>query len=490
MEIRPQKGPQEAFLSSPADIAIYGGAAGGGKTFGLVLESVRHSANAKFGGVIFRRTSPQLTGAGSIWEEAQTIYRTLGAKLVESPNLQATFPSGALIQYLHLQHLKDVYDHQGKQYAFIGFDELTHFEAAQFWYLVSRMRSVSGVAPYMRATCNPDPDSFVCKLIDWWIDEETGEAIPERSGVLRWFIRIGDVLEWGDTREALMPLCEAGVQPMSLTFISAKLEDNPALQKADPGYRTRLMALPEVERARLLGGNWKIRASGGRFIQRPWFKERWTKLPPVRIYMASDYAVTEPEDEQHEPDYTEHGVFGVDPDDNLIVIDWWYGQTNSDVWIDKLIDKFKLHKPLVAFGEGGVIRKSIEPFLKKRMTERKAYTRLEWVTPIGSPASEGSSKKGFADRSKRAKAIRARAFQARASLGKVIFPERAEWLDHVLEGCIGFPAVKKDDAFDVMSLMCRVIDEAHPAFVVTAESKKPRDKWATNEEAASTWKTM
>lgn len=126
----------------------------------LLLEPLRHINNPQFGGVIFRRTSPQLTGAGSLWEKAQELYRPLGAKMRESPTLSATFPSGATLEFLHLQHVKDIYAHQGKAYAFSGWDELTHFSGQQFWYLVSRMRSTSGIRPCMRATTNPDPDSF------------------------------------------------------------------------------------------------------------------------------------------------------------------------------------------------------------------------------------------------------------------------------------------------------------------------------------------
>jgi predicted phage terminase large subunit-like protein len=486
-QIRPQPGPQEKFLATPADIAVYGGQAGGGKSFALLLEPARHLNNPKFGGVIFRRTSPQLTGAGSLWEEAQSIFRPLGCALIESPTLRVKFPRGGLLQLLHLQHVTDVYDHQGKQYAYIGWDELTHFEPAQFWYLVSRMRSVSGVKPYMRATCNPDPDSFVAELIAWWIGPD-GFAIPERSGVIRWFIRRGDTLIWADTRDELLEQCRDGEEPISFTFISARLDDNKALMAADPGYRSRLMALPEVERERLLRGNWMVRAQAGKFILAEWFKKRWTALPPLRVYMASDYAVRELEEDASEPDFTEHGVFGVDANNDLYVIDWWYGQTKPDVWIERLIDKMAKHQPWCVFGEGGVIRRSIEGALVKRMDERKVMARLEWINHPGTQA-EGSSKQGFADRSKRAKATRARAFQARGAMGKIIMPSNAEWVDHVVTTCVGFPVHKKDDAFDVMSLMCNVIDQAHPALSGAGESSnsKKKDGYESISEPSSTW---
>lgn len=487
-EIRPQPGPQEAFLASRADIAIYGGAAGGGKSFALLLEPLRHSGNPQFGGVIFRRTSPQLTGAGSLWEEAGGIYRLCGARLIQSPTLEAKFPSGALLQFLHLQHESDVYDHQGKQYAFVGFDELTHFDAFQFWYLVSRMRSTSGVRPYMRCTTNPDPDSFVRELIAWWIDNN-GSPTKERSGVLRYFVRDSGAIVWGDTADELKAKFP-GQEPLSLTFIAANLDDNPALTTADPGYRARLEALPEVERERLLGGNWDVRPSAGKYLKASYFLRRWEnldKLPPMNVYTSSDFAVTA-EDGDNDPDYTEHGVFGVDHADDIYVLDWWHGREQSDVWIEALIDKWARWKPTLAIGEGGVIRRAIEPALLKRMRERRVYANVEW---INAPRAERSAdKQGYKDRSKRAKAIKGRALQARAAMGKIIFPSNADWADRVIQALVGFPSSRYDDAFDVAALLCMGLDQLQGAQPKPKEPARP-DKWekAFKPQVVGGWKT-
>ncbi|MFS6779604.1 terminase large subunit domain-containing protein, partial [Staphylococcus aureus] len=128
----------------------------------------------------------------------------------------------------------------------------------------SRNRSTCGVRPYVRATTNPDADSWVAEFISWWIDQKTGYAIPERSGVLRWFVRIGDNIIWADHPEELEMYTMPGpggeevpIPAKSVTFISSKLTDNKILMAADPGYMANLMSLPLVERERLLGGNWK-----------------------------------------------------------------------------------------------------------------------------------------------------------------------------------------------------------------------------------------
>lgn len=486
--IEAQPGPQSQFLASNADIAIYGGEAGGGKSFALLLDPLYDKDNSKFGGVIFRRTSPQLTGAGSLWEDAGDLYRGLGAVMRESPTLDVTFPSGATLEFRHLQHESDVYDHQGKQYAFIGFDELTHFTARQFWYMVSRLRSTSGARIRLRGTTNPDPDSFVRSLIAWWIDEATGLAIPERSGVLRWFIRDGDAIVWGDTREELLPLCRPGQQPMSLTFIKAGLKDNPALTLKDPGYEARIQALPEVERQRLGGGNWNIRAEGGKYVEDGYFLRRWTDEPEeANVYICSDYAVTEPLP-GNDPDFTEHGVFGIAPTDDIYVLDWWYGQTKSDVWIERLIDLIARWKPLTVFGEQGVIQKAVEPALVKRMRERRIYARLEWLSSSVRRTAT-STKTGYADASKQAKAIRGRPFQARAAMGKIIFPANAPWASRVIAQCVGFP-VGKDDAFDVCSHICQAIDQAHPAIAKLPPKPAKRHDYTERKPPGRSWKVV
>lgn len=299
---RPQAGPQEAFCASPADIVIYGGARGGGKSWALVFEAARNARVRGYAGIIFRRTSPELTGGGSIWEESQKLYPFLGGRPRENV-LDWVFPSGGRIEFSHLQYAKDAAAHQSKQYAFIGFDELTHFEESQFWFLLSSNRSTCGVRPYVRAATNPDPDSWVRGLIDWWIGDD-GYAIPERSGVVRWFIRSGDDLHWShDERELRDAFPE--LPCLSLTFIPATLDDNPALTDADPQYRGKLLALPRVLRERFLGGNWDIRPAAGLYFQRSFFEVVDAAPAEVMVRVRGwDKAATKPHPGNPDPDWT------------------------------------------------------------------------------------------------------------------------------------------------------------------------------------------
>lgn len=310
--IGPQPGPQEAFSASSADIAIYGGAAGGGKSWGLLLEPLRHvTTNAEFAAVFFRRNTTQVRNPGGLWDESSKLYPLAGAEPI-SHTLEWKWPAGGRVKFSHLEHEKTVYDWQGAQIPLICFDELTHFTKSQFFYLLSRNRSMCGVKPYIRATCNPDADSWVAEFIAWWIDQETGLPIPERSGVLRYFVRINDAILWADSREELAEKYgrpdlpddhDDQVRPKSVTFIAAKLSDNQALMKADPDYRANLMAQSSVERARLLDGNWKIRPAAGMYFKRHWCRIIESAPPGLEEVRFWDLAATEKTD-LNDPDWT------------------------------------------------------------------------------------------------------------------------------------------------------------------------------------------
>lgn len=194
----------------------------------------------------------------------------------------------------------------------------------------------------------------------------------------------------------------------------------------------------------------------GTFFQRAHFKRHSEPPARVNVFMTSDYAVTE-----DGGDFTEHGVWGVwqeGADVRLSQLDWWHGQTAADEWIERGLDLVQRHKPLCWFGESGPIRKAVEPFLKRRMQERRAYCRLEWLPSIHD------------------KPTRARPFQALAAMGNVslLADERG---DRLLDQLLKFPAGKHDDGVDVCSLMGRAIADAHPAIQVAVPPPKPKDSY-------------
>ena len=309
MKFRPQPGPQAEFLSTHADIAIYGGGAGSGKSFALLLEPLYYIGVPGFQAVGFRRTVPEIRNPGGLWDESKKIYYGVGGTPQQSPMHQWNFPSGARVSFAHLENDQAVMNWHGSQIALILYDELTTFSETQFWYLLSRNRTTCGVAPRIRATTNPDADSWVARFLDWWIGDD-GYPIEERSGVLRWFIRLGDSIKWGDSRKELLKYKDPDgnpIPPKSMTFIPAKLTDNQILMKQDPTYIANLMALSTIDRERLLLGNWKIRPASGDFFRRQWVGAPVEILPSfkdtLRKVRGWDLGATEAR-EGRDPDWT------------------------------------------------------------------------------------------------------------------------------------------------------------------------------------------
>lgn len=301
--IEPQPGPQSEFLGHWADIVIYGGAAGGGKTFALLMDPLYDMVNPQFSATIFRRTTPQIRNQGGLWDQSMAVYSLINANPSEH-DLSWDFPSGARVKFSHLEYNKTVLDWQGSQIPFIGFDELTHFTEYQFFYMLSRNRSTSGVRPRVRGGTNPDVDSWVRQFIDWWIGPN-GLPIQSRAGVVRWFIRIDDSIVWGASRNELMLRYGRKELPKSVTFIPSNVYDNKILMEKDPGYLANLKAQNRVDRERLLGGNWNVRASAGNVFRREWFTivdavpADWMRS--VRYW---DRASTKPHEGNRDPDST------------------------------------------------------------------------------------------------------------------------------------------------------------------------------------------
>lgn len=310
--VEAQPGPQTKFLQSSADIAFYGGSAGGGKTYALLLEPLYDIHNKDFGAVIFRRTTKQVTSEGGLWDTAMDVYAPLGARPNQN-DLTLKFPHGSKVTFAHMEHEKNRLDWQGSQIPLIGFDEITRFTWKQFVYMLSRNRSASGAKSRIRGTCNPDPDSWVRRFIDWWIDEN-GYAIPERSGVVRYFVIEGDDVIWADTPDELTE-DNPKRRPRSFTFIRSSVEDNKILLEKDPDYLANLQALTRVERAQLMDGNWNIRATAGSFFRRSDFEIVDAAPADLRIVRAWDQAGTEknPKKQSDDPDWTVGFKMGVAP---------------------------------------------------------------------------------------------------------------------------------------------------------------------------------
>jgi predicted phage terminase large subunit-like protein len=428
-EIKPNPGPQTEALRSRADILIFGGSAGSGKSFTLLMEPLRHLHNSKFGGVIFRRTTKQVRNEGGLWDECVSLYSRLGFQF-KSSTLEAIAPSGMRLQFAHLEHEKNVYDWQGSAVPFIGYDELTHFSESQFWYLLSRNRSTSGVPGYVRATCNADADSWVRKLIDWWIGPD-GYPIPERSGVLRWFIRVNGELHWADSPEELKQKFGDDQLPKSLTFIPARLEDNPILMEKDPAYKANLDALPLIERMRLKEGNWNVKAQAGMVFKKEWFEIVDAVPAASHSVRYWDRASTEVSPTNPDPDYT-CGLKVIRSADGIFYV------------VDMIHAQMSTHK----------VEQSI-----KNTTSQDGISTTQWLEV--DPGQAGVFEKNYYakllagydvrfNRPTKNKQERAKAASSQAEAGNIKIL-RASWNEKFLSENQVFPDGKHDDIVDCLS---------------------------------------
>lgn len=330
--VKPQPGPQTAFMATPANVCIYGGAAGGGKSFGLLMSALRYKNVPGFGCTIFRRNFNQIFSLGGLWDESMKIYQGIRGADPKFARGQWWFrnQNGDIVSkvtFAHIERDEDVHKWQGSQICEIGFDELTHFSEKTFFYMLSRNRSTCGVEPFIRATCNPDADSWVAKFIEWWIDPDTGYPIPERSGKLRWFVRRDEILYWANTKQELwkqfdLKTPEEKAEPRSVTFIMSKLEDNQELLKVNPGYMANLKAMSVIERERLLHGNWKIKAAAGLFFKRSQVGDYLSFVPDdvIEWVRCWDLAATE-KTENGDPAFTSGVLMGKRKNGRYIVAD-------------------------------------------------------------------------------------------------------------------------------------------------------------------------
>jgi predicted phage terminase large subunit-like protein len=187
----------------------------------------------------------------------------------------------------------------------------------------------------------------------------------------------------------------------------------------------------------------------GTFFQRSWFEDRYDVLPKhLNCYQSGDFAVTD-----GGGDFTELADWGIGDDDFVYVLDWWYGQTTSDVWVEQMLTRAQRRNSLRFIGEMGPIRRAVEPWLERAMRDTGRYVGLEWLPSGGD------------------KAANARSFQALASQRRIRFP-RTEWAERVINQLCRFPAGKYDDAVDTCGLFGRFIASTWQA-IKPPEPKQP-----------------
>lgn len=343
-----QEGKQKMALDTKADVMIYGGAAGSGKSRLILLKALKYAAHdPNFEGVLFRRTSPPLRGAGGLFTEAKKLYSQLRPRIREK-DMEVIFEQtkGGTLKFTHLENEGDAEgNHQGLQYSMVAFDELTHFTQTQFLYLLGRLRSASETDSFCMASTNPDPDSWVLSWVEWYLDEE-GYPREDRCGQIRYFVIVEDKPVFADTAEELAleypDLCYVDndntgervyVPPMTFCFINGNIFDNPELIRANPKYLSNLKAQTKIQRARLLDGNWLVRPEGANVWDRNWLhKKKLSELPSdfrtkFKFVRAWDKAYSEPSDTNRHPDFTASVKMAKDREGNMYIFGDYDDQT-------------------------------------------------------------------------------------------------------------------------------------------------------------------
>lgn len=308
--IGPSSPKQEMILNQMADTAIVGGAMGSGKSYMALLYPLKFADDPHFRGVIFRKTTGELTAQGGLWETAVELYQTVfGEKNIKihKKDLKITFPSGGSVKFSHMEHDNNRFAHMGAQYTFILFDEATHFSQVVIEYLGLRIRSARAKHQMqMVLTCNPDPDWFGLDWIKWYLQED-GTPDQSKDGVIRYYMVDNGEYVWADTKEELEAIYgegdESGIK--SFTYISATCYDNPKLLENDRSYISRLKSKPWVDVQRYLYGNWLVRSSTSGMFKVDWCRPVKLWEQDIVSYCRSfDIAGSLPSDALPNPDWT------------------------------------------------------------------------------------------------------------------------------------------------------------------------------------------
>jgi len=223
---QPHPGPQTKFHKSSAYEVFYGGALGGGKSDSLLMEALRQIDKPRYRALLMRRTFPELEM--SLIRRSHEVYPAVGGDYNATKHTW-TFPSGAIVQFGHCANDEDVYRFQSSEFAYIGFDEASHFTPFQYQYMLTRNRTPDkSIKKYIRAASNPGNvghDFFKKRFIDG--------------------------------KEPFKVYTDPDTQT-TRQFIPAKLKDNLTMMKNDPDYINRLQNMPANKKKALLDGNWDI----------------------------------------------------------------------------------------------------------------------------------------------------------------------------------------------------------------------------------------
>lgn len=324
MSDKPLVSPHSPFqrdcLVSNSRILLLGGAAGCAKSTVGLMRHLRWMNDPLYRGFCIRKNSTAIMKSGGLFDAAVHLYSQVDDIKIKMKEQKIVFSSGASVSFSHYENDKAGQMYQGLELSNVFYDEAAHASESHIWWLISRLRTKANLDPSIWLSCNPDPDSFLFDYVRWWLHPEGhpehGLPDPEKNGKVRWILRREGVIFWGDSKEEMIvkygnPDLPADhprqVKPLSFEVRLGTIYDNPWLIENQPEYLASLEALPDVERRRLLLGDWTARETGSTYFQRDWCQEALEEPPKsdiVRTVRAYDFAGTLKTDGNPSPDYT------------------------------------------------------------------------------------------------------------------------------------------------------------------------------------------
>ena len=287
--------------------------------------------------------------SGAVWDESKQLFTNIDPKgKIKVKDLKYQFSSGAEVAFSHFERADNTKDWQGSQISSCVMEELCQFEEGQFDYILSRLRTSANMKPNMRATMNPEADSWVKKYVSWYLYPEGHELFgrpdPSKQGIIRWFIRRSDGLVWGDSKEELLEKYPDGI-PLAFRFISASVFDNPYIQ---PSYIAFLNGLPKLEKEKLLYGNWEARVEATTYFQRSWCEEITAYDPSeiTKLVRAWDFAATLKSDAVPSPDYTVSVLMAKTKTNDYIVLDVRRMRIRPGDWETQIVDAWEYDRQI------------------------------------------------------------------------------------------------------------------------------------------------
>lgn len=464
---KPASKKQEMFIQSTTYRTIYGGSMGGGKTHMGLMRFLLFVEDPNFIGFVIRKNASDLRGAGGAFDEAIEMFTKYDPKAkVNKMPMQITLSNGAKIFFTGLDGEKGMKSLQGKQIGAIMLDEATHFTEEEIVWAESRLRTKAKMIPNIWLTCNPDKQSVIYEWIkDFYLyprgtivdgEDVGGRAIPEKDGVVRYFLKVGNVNEWASTREELIEEFgsrfpknkETGIttaSPKSFTFISATCLDNPPLLEANPEYVSTLASLPRITREKALYGNWEVQEENSGYFQRDWVEivdDCHVKIK--RNVRCWDIASTKPTESNPHPDYTASVQMGKGEDGYIYIFD----ARRDRIGILEVVDWIRD----TAIEDRDYGRARTETFIPQDPNAQAKYATQQWVVKLASYGIAVRVSKSSPHNSKLDKFL---PFCAVAEAGMVRVV-RGSWNDMLLDELESFThkrstAYVKDDLVDSVS---------------------------------------